>query len=236
MLLLLLLCRETSLPASGAWNCRASGLQRRCASASRRAGRRDLFEHRAIAIILCLFLLLHVFIVVFLFFLVGRPLHRGSHGSMSKFAAGRSACPRRPREVRQNYSSQAEFPSAIWIPLGDLDSLRGSSVKIGTMQRRLVWPLRMDGTQTNIHPKDAGAAGLPAAPLAEGPARRRPPGRAARRTLHISDEFKSAQPKTIRHHFVQLSLVCTNPSACEASVLHIMSLNVDLARREVVRT
>ena len=48
-----------------------------------------------------------------------------------------------------------------------------------------------------------------------------------------SDEAKSTQPKTTRHHF---SLVCTNPSACEASVLHIMSLNVDLARREVVRT
>ena len=32
-----------------------------------------------------------------------------------------------------------------------------------------------------------------------------------------------------------LSPVCTNPSACEASVPHIMFLNVDLVRREVVR-
>ena len=31
-------------------------------------------------------------------------------------------------------------------------------------------------------------------------------------------------------------LVCTNPSACEASVPHIMFLNADPARREVVRT
>ena len=28
----------------------------------------------------------------------------------------------------------------------DLDSLRGSSVKIGTIQRRLAWPLRKDDT------------------------------------------------------------------------------------------
>ena len=32
------------------------------------------------------------------------------------------------------------------------------------------------------------------------------------------------------------SLVFTNPSACEASVTHILCLNADLARREVVRT
>ena len=28
-----------------------------------------------------------------------------------------------------------------------MDSLRGSSVKIGTIQRRLAWPLRKDDTQ-----------------------------------------------------------------------------------------
>jgi hypothetical protein len=28
-----------------------------------------------------------------------------------------------------------------------LESLRGSSVKIGTIQRRLAWPLRKDDTQ-----------------------------------------------------------------------------------------
>ena len=31
----------------------------------------------------------------------------------------------------------------------ELDSLRGSSVKIGTIQRRLAWPLRKDDTHTN---------------------------------------------------------------------------------------
>ena len=30
-----------------------------------------------------------------------------------------------------------------------LDSLRGSSVKIGTIQRRLAWPLRKDDTHTS---------------------------------------------------------------------------------------
>ena len=29
-----------------------------------------------------------------------------------------------------------------------MDSLRGSSVKIGTIQRRLAWPLRKDDTAT----------------------------------------------------------------------------------------
>ena len=38
-----------------------------------------------------------------------------------------------------------------------------------------------------------------------------------------SDEAKSTQPKTIRHQFFQhKSLVCTNPSACEAAVPQIM--------------
>ncbi len=32
------------------------------------------------------------------------------------------------------------------LKLSDLDSLRGSSVKIGTIQRRLAWPLRKDDT------------------------------------------------------------------------------------------
>ena len=31
-------------------------------------------------------------------------------------------------------------------PTCDLDSLRGSSIKLGTMQRRLAWPLRKDDT------------------------------------------------------------------------------------------
>ena len=32
------------------------------------------------------------------------------------------------------------------IPLTYLDSLRGSSVRIGTLQRKLAWPLRKDDT------------------------------------------------------------------------------------------
>ena len=38
---------------------------------------------------------------------------------------------------------------ATWIeqPVLILDSLRGSSVKLGTMQRRLAWPPRKDDTQ-----------------------------------------------------------------------------------------
>ena len=35
---------------------------------------------------------------------------------------------------------------AEYSPLAFLDSLRGSSVKIGTIQRRLAWPLRKDDT------------------------------------------------------------------------------------------
>ena len=34
----------------------------------------------------------------------------------------------------------------IYICILPLDSLRGSSVKIGTIQRRLAWPLRKDDT------------------------------------------------------------------------------------------
>ena len=34
----------------------------------------------------------------------------------------------------------------IYIYMYNQDSLRGSSVKIGTIQRRLAWPLRKDDT------------------------------------------------------------------------------------------
>ena len=36
--------------------------------------------------------------------------------------------------------------SALMYAYSELDSLRGSSVKIGTIQRRLAWPLRKDDT------------------------------------------------------------------------------------------
>ena len=36
--------------------------------------------------------------------------------------------------------------SRVRFPLIIVDSLRGSSVKIGTIQRRLAWPLRKDDT------------------------------------------------------------------------------------------
>ena len=45
-----------------------------------------------------------------------------------------------------------------------LDSLRGSSVKIGTMQRRLAWPLRKDDTHKSRRAKkqvDADAIFIP---------------------------------------------------------------------------
>ena len=38
------------------------------------------------------------------------------------------------------------FPRWVMCHLFCLDSLRGSSVKIGTIQRRLAWPLRKDDT------------------------------------------------------------------------------------------
>ena len=38
---------------------------------------------------------------------------------------------------------------ALLKVLDDLDSLRGSSVNIGTMQRRLAWPLRKDDTHND---------------------------------------------------------------------------------------
>ena len=42
------------------------------------------------------------------------------------------------------------------------DSLRGSSVKIGTMQRRLAWPLRKDDTYKSRSVNNFGVAGLSA--------------------------------------------------------------------------
>ena len=39
-----------------------------------------------------------------------------------------------------------QFHSLLFEQLKCLDSLRGSSVKIGTIQRRLAWPLRKDDT------------------------------------------------------------------------------------------
>ena len=47
------------------------------------------------------------------------------------------------------------------------DSLRGSSVKIGTIQRRLAWPLRKDDTHKSrsvyLYGDPGAAAGAPAA-------------------------------------------------------------------------
>ena len=39
-----------------------------------------------------------------------------------------------------------ENAATTWGEMPFLDSLRGSSVKIGTIQRRLAWPLRKDDT------------------------------------------------------------------------------------------
>ena len=58
----------------------------------------------------------------------------------------------------------------------ELDSLRGSSVKIGTIQRRLAWPLRKDDTHKSRSANSSfkrGQAGLKEV----GPGRPRP-GRA----------------------------------------------------------
>ena len=59
-----------------------------------------------------------------------------------------------PRERMGTASGDAnqgwlEVKRAVTMLFGrplDLDSLRGSSVKIGTIQRRLAWPLRKDDT------------------------------------------------------------------------------------------
>ena len=45
-------------------------------------------------------------------------------------------------EANENKAPEAK---AGW----SLDSLRGSSIKLGTMQRRLAWPLRKDDTHTS---------------------------------------------------------------------------------------
>ena len=47
-----------------------------------------------------------------------------------------------PALKRSVFDLGAAQVANIW----DLDSLRGSSVKIGTIQRRLAWPLRKDDT------------------------------------------------------------------------------------------
>ena len=44
-------------------------------------------------------------------------------------------------DTPQSLSLQSNGTSALVLS----DSLRGSSVKIGTIQRRLAWPLRKDG-------------------------------------------------------------------------------------------
>ena len=46
--------------------------------------------------------------------------------------------------------------------MGSLDSLRGSSVKIGTIQRRLAWPLRKDDTHKSRSVSNFFAAPMPA--------------------------------------------------------------------------
>ena len=45
-----------------------------------------------------------------------------------------------------HYVAYDVLKKAINVVAGALDSLRGSSVKIGAMQRRLAWPLRKDDT------------------------------------------------------------------------------------------
>ena len=50
-------------------------------------------------------------------------------------------CKHRRHESRHQVARHCRFAS-----LRCLDSLRGSSVKIGTIQRRLAWPLRKDDT------------------------------------------------------------------------------------------
>ena len=51
-----------------------------------------------------------------------------------------------PPERKHFFRKRSSNNTVVFLPLVELDSLRGSSVKIGTIQRRLAWPLRKDDT------------------------------------------------------------------------------------------
>ena len=71
-----------------------------------------------------------------------------SHGNSSQLVAHQRFFVRRAHEwcVGVCLSISMFYQFHLGRIFQDLDSLRGSSVKIGTIQRRLAWPLRKDDT------------------------------------------------------------------------------------------
>ena len=84
----------------------------------------------AILLIVMIAILLKTIIAILLTVIIGAHLRRVPAGTRPH---GRARHPQAPGAPQQKREKQ-------------MDSLRGSSVKIGTIQRRLAWPLRKDAT------------------------------------------------------------------------------------------
>ena len=71
------------------------------------------------------------------------PHHTTTSCTESRLKSSRLGCldPPKGSRVKKRYLDPSHHAPKQW-----LDSLRGSSVKIGTIQRRLAWPLRKDDT------------------------------------------------------------------------------------------
>jgi len=75
-----------------------------------------------------------------------------------------------------------------------LDSLRGSSVNIGTIQRRLAWPLRKDDTNTSRRVNEYIKTPAEAGDLPEADAPSFLQMRALRGASALSEEAKMQAP------------------------------------------
>ena len=75
-----------------------------------------------------------------------------------------------------------------------MDSLRGSSVKIGTIQRRLAWPLRKDDTHKSRSVNNFFASLLPSPSLAQGKEK------AGSCACPLSSEVTSYHSGSLSHH------------------------------------
>ena len=73
-----------------------------------------------------------------------------SDGRPSRFSLRRSAAERESETGRLAWPLQTKTAIRIHKHLQVTDSLRGSSVNIGTIQRILAWPLCKDDTHTQI--------------------------------------------------------------------------------------
>ena len=94
------------------------------------------------------------------------------------------------------------FPMPITLQATQMDSLRGSSVKIGTIQRRLAWPLRKDDTHKSRSVNNSlfklGGSGRPGHARVglgrPGQARAGPGSERCRMALHAPERVPAYRP------------------------------------------